>query len=135
MVVAFVDDHGDRFGVEPICHVLTELGVPIAPHSYYAQRVRPPAARAVRDERVLAEIVRVHIDPKLGRGLSGSARSETESVVGREVPLRVDLVLDGVHRLRLRRLWLPHRGVAHCLEHADGVAARRVGDGGVDPPA
>jgi putative transposase len=71
VVVAFVDDHRDRFGVEPICRVLTEHGVPIAPNSYYAHKKRPRSARAVRDQAVLAEIVRVHTDPRLGRGLYG----------------------------------------------------------------
>jgi hypothetical protein len=28
----------DRFGVGPICRVLTEQGIPIAPSTYYAQR-------------------------------------------------------------------------------------------------
>ena len=71
MVVAFVDDHRDRFGVEPICRVLTEHGVKIAPNSYYAHKKRARSARAVRDEAVLAEIVRVQTDPEIGRGLYG----------------------------------------------------------------
>jgi putative transposase len=71
VVVAFVDDHRDRFGVEPICRVLSEHGVQIAPNSYYAHKKRPRSARSVRDERVLAEIVRVHTDPTIGRGLYG----------------------------------------------------------------
>jgi putative transposase len=66
-----VDDHRERFGVEPICRVLTEHGIQIAPNSYYAHKLRPPSARALRDEQVLTEIVRVHTDPRLGRGLYG----------------------------------------------------------------
>jgi putative transposase len=50
-----IEKHGDRFGVEPICRV---LGYPSA-STYYARRDRPPSARAVRDELVLAEIGRV----------------------------------------------------------------------------
>ena len=69
--MAFVDAHRERFGVEPICRVLSEHGVKIAPNSYYGHRKRPPSARAVRDEVVLAEIVRVHSDPQIGRGLYG----------------------------------------------------------------
>ena len=60
--MAFVDDHKERFGVEPICRVLSEHGIKIAPNSYYAHKKRPSSARAGRDERVLAEIVRVHTD-------------------------------------------------------------------------
>src|SRR5690606_12800166 len=41
VVVQFIDDHRDRFGVEPICRVLTEHAVPIAPSGYYAFKTRP----------------------------------------------------------------------------------------------
>ncbi len=70
----FIDDHKQRFGVEPICRVLTEHGVKIAPSSYYAARSRPPSARAARDRVLLAEIVRVHSDPQIGRGLYGARK-------------------------------------------------------------
>jgi len=66
--VAFIEGHRERFGVEPICRVLTEHGVKIAPSTYYAHRVRPPSARSVRDAALLVEISRVHADPKIGRG-------------------------------------------------------------------
>ena len=59
MVVAFIDDHRHRFGVEPICRVLTEHGLKIAPSTYYAARNRPLSPRALRDGKVLAEINRV----------------------------------------------------------------------------
>jgi putative transposase len=39
-VIDYVRDHADRFGVEPICRVLTEHGVPIAPSTYYAHAAR-----------------------------------------------------------------------------------------------
>ena len=70
-MIDFVDDHRDRFGVAPICRVLSEHGVPIAPNSYYAHKTRQPSARAARDARVLAEIERIHADPAIGRGLYG----------------------------------------------------------------
>ncbi len=48
--MTFIDEHRDRFGgVEPICTVLTEHGLSIAPSTYYASKARPPSARAVRD--------------------------------------------------------------------------------------
>jgi putative transposase len=43
VVTAFIDDHKDRFGVEPICRTLTAHGVPIAPSGYYAAKTRPPS--------------------------------------------------------------------------------------------
>jgi putative transposase len=54
-MIAYIDAHRDRFGVEPICQLL-----PIAPSTYYAARRRPPSARWRRDEELKAEIHRVH---------------------------------------------------------------------------
>ncbi|WP_419838162.1 hypothetical protein [Candidatus Poriferisodalis sp.] len=58
--MAFIDAHRGRFGVEPICAVLTEHGVGIAPSAYYAAKTRPPSARALRDGWLREEIARVH---------------------------------------------------------------------------
>jgi putative transposase len=55
-MTAFIDQHKDRFGVEPICATLQ-----IAPStSYYAAKARPPSARAGRDETLKTEIRRVY---------------------------------------------------------------------------
>ncbi|WP_156516829.1 IS3 family transposase [Paraburkholderia caribensis] len=56
---AFIDQHRDTFGVEPICKVLR-----IAPSGYrrHAAQLRDPScrcARAIRDERLRPEIQRV----------------------------------------------------------------------------
>ena len=58
-MVAFIDEHRDEYGVEPICDVL-----PIAPSTYYDHRARAqdPAkrpARAKRDDELRPEIQRV----------------------------------------------------------------------------
>jgi len=74
VVVGFIDGHRDRFGVAPICRVLTEHGCPIAPSTYYAARSRPPSARAVSDAALLAQIRRVHSERRLGRGLYGARK-------------------------------------------------------------
>ena len=69
MIVAFIAAHRDRttadglrWGVEPICRVLTEHGIPIASSTYYdavktAGRV---TAQDVREERLMLAIARVH---------------------------------------------------------------------------
>jgi putative transposase len=54
-MIAFIDARRDDFGVEPICEVLQ-----FAPSTYYSAKRRPPCQRAVRDERLCAEIRRVH---------------------------------------------------------------------------
>jgi putative transposase len=44
------------FGVEPICTVLSQHGIKIAPSTYYEARSRRPCQRAVRDAEILAVI-------------------------------------------------------------------------------
>jgi len=46
VVTAFIDDHRARFGVEPICGVLTGHGVKPAPNTHYAAKSGPPATRS-----------------------------------------------------------------------------------------
>jgi transposase InsO family protein len=58
-MVRYIDEHKDRFGVEPICAVL-----PIAPSTYYEQKAREHdpdrrPARAIRDEALKPEVQRV----------------------------------------------------------------------------
>ena len=47
--MAYIDEHREQFGVEPICRTLAAAGVKIAPSTYYAAKTRPPSARALRD--------------------------------------------------------------------------------------
>jgi putative transposase len=68
--VRFIDEHnarascGRRWGVESICTVLGELGVSIAPSTYYDARraLDEPSRSAKRDELLIEEIRRVHAD-------------------------------------------------------------------------
>ncbi len=68
MVVDYIDTHRDRLvegrelGVEPICAVLREAGVQIAPSTYYATKNRIPSARERRDAELTEEITRVHTE-------------------------------------------------------------------------
>jgi hypothetical protein len=50
-VSRYVEEHRDRFGVEPICRV---LGVSVS--AYYERRNGRRSARAVEDDRLLARI-------------------------------------------------------------------------------
>nr|WP_280330808.1 IS3 family transposase [Nocardia wallacei] len=49
VIVDYIDAHRDRFGVDPICRVLTEHGVKIAPSTYYAARKRGISAAVWSD--------------------------------------------------------------------------------------
>ena len=54
-MTTFIDEQRARWGVEPICRTLA-----VAPSSYYAAKIRPASARAVRDEALSSEITRIH---------------------------------------------------------------------------
>ena len=91
-MVAYIDEHRDRYGVEPICKVL-----PIAPSTYYEQKARERdpdrrPARAKRDEVLKPEIERVWLEnfrvygarkiwKQLNRESIGVARCTTERLV------------------------------------------------------
>ena len=61
-MVAFIEAFREEFGVEPVCRALRQAGVAISPSGYYAARVRPPPARAVRDAALEKQILRVYKD-------------------------------------------------------------------------
>jgi hypothetical protein len=41
MIVDYIDSHRESFGVEPVCAVLAEAGIAIAPSTYYARSKAP----------------------------------------------------------------------------------------------
>ena len=73
-MTAFVDAEKARFGVEPICRVLTQHGCMIAPSTYYAARNRAPSKRQLRDAELSEKIRAVHVDRARGRGLAGARK-------------------------------------------------------------
>jgi putative transposase len=105
-MIAYIDAHRDRFGVEPICRVL-----PIAPSTYYDATRRPASARALRDQELQAEICRVHAEHfgvygarkvwrQLHREGIAVARCTVERLMG-------ELGLQGVRRGKTRRTTTP----------------------------
>jgi len=54
-VSAFIDEHRERFGVEPICRTLG-----VSASAYYQRATAERSARAVEDERLLGIIERLH---------------------------------------------------------------------------
>jgi putative transposase len=105
-MIAYVDRHKDRYGVEPICRVL-----PIAPSTYYQHTKRPRSARAVRDAQLKVEIRRVHgehfgvygarkVWRQLHREGIAVARCTVERLMG-------ELHLQGVRRGKAHRTTTP----------------------------
>jgi putative transposase len=105
-MIAYLHEHKDRFGVEPICRVL-----PIAPSTYYQHSKRPPSARALRDAKLKAEITRVHAEHfgvygarKVWRQLHREGITVARCTVER---LMGELHLEGVRRGKTRRTTTP----------------------------
>jgi putative transposase len=113
--VRFIAEHADRtdgglrWGVEPICTVLSEHGCPIAPSTYYDARTtaQQPSRRQLRDEQLQDEIRRVHADNygvygarKVWRQLNREAIAVARCTVER--PMR-ELGLAGARRGKRHR--------------------------------
>ncbi|MEU6559459.1 IS3 family transposase [Nocardia nova] len=59
LIVGFIDEYRQVYGVESICRALSVHGVQIAPRTYRKARRRPPAARDIADahlEKVLRDL-------------------------------------------------------------------------------
>jgi putative transposase len=110
-MIAYIDQHKGRYGVEPICRVL-----PIAPSTYYQHTKGPRSARAVRDAQLKVEIRRVHAEHfgvygarkvwrQLHREGIAVARCTVERLMG-------ELGLEGVRRGKPRRTTTPDAAAA-----------------------
>jgi transposase InsO family protein len=62
LICRFITSRRQEFGVVPICHALSELGVPIAPRTYYAHIGRPPSKRALW-EMSITEVLAGYYEP------------------------------------------------------------------------
>jgi putative transposase len=62
VICAFIAEHRARFGVAPICRVLTEHGCAIAPRTFYAWASRAPSKRALWDATI-TEILAGYYEP------------------------------------------------------------------------
>jgi putative transposase len=62
MICAFITEQKARFGVAPICRVLSGHGLSIAPRTYWAHQSRPPSGRALWDT-VITELLGAIYEP------------------------------------------------------------------------
>lgn len=122
MVVEFIDTHRDRFGVEPICRVLREQGVGIAPCTYRAAKSRAPSARSLRDAVVLEHIIRIHTSPQIGRRLYGARKVYKE--LAREQARGEHPELGHVPRCQVERLMRTNGLVGVRRGHGPTVTTR-----------
>ena len=122
-MTAFIDQHRDRFGVEPICEVL-----PIAPSTYFAHAARRAdpnlrSERAKRDAELIPEVQRVYRENfevygvrkvwrQLGREHADVARCTVERLMKR-------LGLQGVVRGKPVRTTISNQAAPCPLDHVN----------------
>lgn len=111
MAVAYIDAYRGAFGVQPICRVLAQHGLPVAASTYYAARARPASARSVRDGQLMTEVKRVFKDSgevygarKVWRQLHRDGIACARCTVER---LMRQAGIQGVRRGRPRRTTIP----------------------------
>ena len=104
--MSFINDHRERWGVEPICTALQ-----VAPSTYYAAASRQPSARQLGDQRLRTEIARVHRDNFSVYGIQKVWHHlNREGInVGRDRVARLmdELELSGVVRGKRKRTTVP----------------------------
>jgi putative transposase len=130
LICTYIDQNKDRFGVEPICRVLTAHGVKIAPSNYYDAHARGRSARAARDEDLKLQIRQVF---ERNYGVYGArkvwlALNRDGVAVARCTVERLmrDMGLRGAHRGKVRRTTIPD---------TQGVRARDLVGRQFNPPA
>jgi putative transposase len=67
LIGQFITEHREEFGVAPVCRALTELGVPIAPRTYWAWLSRAPSRRAMWDAAITEILAGVYEPDQYGR--------------------------------------------------------------------
>ena len=104
--MSFINEHRERFGVEPICDTLQ-----VAPSTYYAAVSRPPSVRQARDGELKVEISRVRQEnfdvygtEKVWKQLRRESIEVGRDRVGR---LMAELKLEGAVRGKTWRTTIP----------------------------
>ena len=145
-MAAYVDEHGSRFRVGPICRVLSEsldCGF-LAPRGYRMFRTRPVSRMRARREALARAVLQIHSDffmavygcgKMRGLGIRGVRRGKTPVTAkpARGTGGRPDLVDRGFEACAPNRLHVADityvrmaNGSFGCTAFADGVYARRI---------
>ena len=145
-MAAYVDEHGSRFRVGPICRVLSEsldCGF-LTPRGYRMFRTRPVSRMRARREALARAVLQIHSDffmavygcgKMRGLGIRGVRRGKTPVTAkpARGTGGRPDLVDRGFEACAPNRLHVADityvrmaNGSFGCTAFADGVYARRI---------
>ncbi|GAA3624803.1 hypothetical protein GCM10022223_47360 [Kineosporia mesophila] len=101
MIIAYIDEHKDRFGIEPICRLLSQHGIQIAPSTYHARRTEPVIEAELGGAYAVNTLLDLH---RANRGVHGSrtgwhALRRAGHVVGRDQVARL-MRIAGVEGIR-----------------------------------
>jgi len=124
VIVAFINDHKDRFGVEPICRVLSEHGCKVAPSTFYDNLNRQPSKHKLRDADLITVIektrqerfVRLFGARKMWLHLRGLGHDVARCTVER---LMAQLGLTGVTRGKTPRTTIADQKAARPADLVD----------------
>jgi putative transposase len=103
VIVAFIDEHREQLGVEPICRALQ-----VAPSTYYAAKRREsaPSARAIRDAVMMQVLMALWVANRkvYGAHKLWKAARRAGHDIGRDQVARLmrELQIEGVSRRRKR---------------------------------
>ena len=123
MIIGFIDEYRQAYGVESICGALSAHGIQFAPRTYRKARRRPPSARDITDayvEDTLRDLVgspeQMYGRRKMTRYLRRRGHQVAFCTVDR---IMRDLGMNGAVRGRRHRTTLPDKdGI-----RADGIRA------------
>ena len=129
----FIAQYRARFGVAPICRVLSAHGHKIAPRTFYAYQKRPPSKRALWD-MTITEVLAGYYEPDQG------TRRPPESLYG-SLKMWAHLNREGIEvaRCTVERLMRANgwQGVTRAKRVRTTISALRIsagGDGGEEVP-
>lgn len=118
-MIAYIDEHRERFGVEPICKVLQ-----LAPSTYWSAKRRPISARSRRDEDLKVAIARVYIEnfgvygaPKIWAQLNREGVRVARCTIER---LMRELGLQGAVRGKVKRTTIADDAADRARDLVDG---------------
>jgi putative transposase len=123
VIVAYITAYRARFGVEPICRVLSEHGMQIAPSTYYAALATPVSEADLIDAYRANAILDAH---QAARGVYGQRKLWQQLrrqglIVGRDQVARLMRIVGISGAVRGRRTTVTTRRDASAPRHPDLV--------------
>jgi putative transposase len=123
VIVDYIDSYRGQFGVEPICAVLSQHGLKIAPSTYYERRRHPVTGAELEDAYLANALVTLHAE---NWGVYGARKLHKAArraglVVGRDQVARLMRMAGITGAVRGRHRTITTRRDATAARHPDLV--------------